>query len=219
MQAQRTIQIFATALAVTIGAALPAAAATPSNIRGTVAAMTATTLTVKTAAGTVTLALTPKTGFASASAAKVADITPNAFLGIASVPYGKTSKALEVTIFPESMRGLGEGDYPWDLNAAASHSSMTNGAVAHSSMTNGSSHSMMTNGAVSAKGGTTLTMTYKGGTRTIVVPPNAPIVKLAPGSSKLLAPNAPDFVIPASTPKGPAAAFVVVGVNGAVPPM
>lgn len=208
------------------GAALLTASAArmPMNIRGTIVSETATNLVVKTAGGPVSVNLIPKTGYAGATTGSMADIKPNTFLGIASVPGGTTSKALEVAVFPESMRGVGEGDYGWDLKAGGAHSMMTNGSVAmganrtHSMMTNGSA-SMMTNGTASKMGGTTITMKYKGGSRVITIPPNASIVKLAPGSKKLLAVGAHVFVIPKKTPQGTVGVFVVVGENGAIPPM
>jgi hypothetical protein len=202
-----------------VSAAAPAHAAdAPVHLRGTVVSTTATRLTVKTSDGETTVALTPKTGYAGAMTGSMADIKPGTFLGIASVEHGKASTALEVTVFPDSMRGTGEGDYPWDLKAGAGHSMMTNGNVSHSMMTNGSvGHSMMTNGAVhSMMGhGTTVMMTYKGGSRTIEIPPNAPIVTIAPGSKALLEPGAHVFVIAANGTAG----FVVVGEHGAIPPM
>ena len=60
--------------------------------------------------------------------------------------------ALEVLIFPEAMRGAGEGHRPWDLMP---ESTMTNATVADT---------------VQKVEGHTLTLTYKDGQKTIVVP-------------------------------------------------
>jgi hypothetical protein len=114
------------------------------------------------------------------------------------------------------MRGVGEGDYPWDLTPAAGHSSMTNGTVkphAGSSMTNATVKHVTSNGV------RTVDVAYKGGTKTITIPTNVPIVRLEPGTAKLLAAGAHVFVV--AVPHGGrlGAAFVVVGEHGTAPPM
>ncbi|MDQ2858974.1 MAG: hypothetical protein M3R53_10040 [Candidatus Eremiobacteraeota bacterium] len=203
----------------TTAAHVPAGAAdAPSHVRGTIASNTATSLIVRTATGPVTVKLTPKTGYAGATTGSLSDIKRGGFLGIASVPAAGGSRALEVTVFPESMRGRGEGDYPWDLKPAGQHSAMTNGTVSGAPK---SPHSMMTNATVShmSSGATSVVMTYKGGSRTISIPSNAAVVKVEPGSSKLLAADAHVFVVAKKTAGHLVGAFVVVGENGAVPPM
>lgn len=211
--------ILATALVTVAGLPVAArAAAPPIHIRGTIAAATATSLTVKTASGPVTVALGPKVNFAGATAASTADIAPGKFLGIASVPGAGPNRALEVVVFADSMRGAGEGDYPWDGGGSASvrHSTMTNGTVAMTP-----SHSTMTNATVGTMSGAakkTITMNYKGGSRTIVVPADAPVVAVAPGSRALLKAGSSVFVI-ATAAKAPAALFVIVGKDGTSLPM
>src|SRR5260370_744515 len=71
--------------------------------------------------------------------------------------------ALEVHIVPESMRGTGEGHYPWDLRP---QSTMTNANVQQ---------------IVTAVDGPTLTVKYKDGEKKIFVPTDAPIVTYVPG--------------------------------------
>ena len=140
------------------------------------------------------------------------DIVPGKFLGIASVSGAGVNRALEVVVFDESMRGVGEGDYPWDLGSG--HSSMTNGTMA-------ASHSTMTNatvGAMSGSGQKTITMNEKGGSRKLVVPVNAPVVRVAPGKPALLVAGASVFVI-ATTAATAVAAFIVIGIDGVKPPM
>jgi hypothetical protein len=222
--------LFAMASATLVAATLtPAPAAVPNeNLRGTVASATADSLVVKTATGPVTVHLGAKVAFAGAVAGTTADITPGKFLGIASVPGGTINRALEVVVFDDSMRGVGEGDYAWDLAAPQGHSAMTNGTMAgsHSTMTNGTvatgkPHSTMTNATVGAASGTaqkTITMNYKGGSRKLVVPANAPVVKIAPGTSALLVKGASVFVIATKTAT-PDAAFVVVAKDGVKLPM
>jgi hypothetical protein len=66
--------------------------------------------------------------FAVVSSASLSDIKPDSYVGVAAKPVsGGTLQAIEVHIFPPSMRGTGEGTRNWDLGAG---SSMTNGSVA-----------------------------------------------------------------------------------------
>jgi hypothetical protein len=196
---------------------LPAWAATPpTHVRGTVSSLSASSVTVTTKAGPVAVALSPKTGYAAALPASVDDIKPGTFIGTANVATGGAARALEVVVFPDSMRGVGEGDYPWDLSPGGGHSSMTNGTVrphAGSSMTNATVKHVSSNGVL------TISVAYKGGTKEIAIPPNVPIVRLEPGKASLLANGTHVFVV--AIPHGGAlgAAFVVVGQHGAVPPM
>jgi hypothetical protein len=196
----------------------PASAAGPPpvHIRGTIASSTAASLTVATASGSVTVALSPKTNIAGAVAGSIADITPGTFLGIASAPSAGVNHALEVTVFPDSMRGAGEGDYPWDSATATHHSTMTNGTVSTPA-----SHSTMTNATVGAMSGAaqkTIKMNYKGGSRTLIVPAGTPVVRVAPGTKALFRTGSSVFVV--ATPGAAAKAlFVVVGQNGVKLPM
>jgi hypothetical protein len=197
--------------------ALPSSAAqAPVHVRGTLSAVSATSITIATGKGPVVVALTPKTGFAGALPGTDADIKPGTFIGTANVATSGPARALEVTVFPDSMRGAGEGDYPWDMSSGAMHSAMTNGTVspAHGSMMTNATVSHMSGGAAK-----TITVTYKGGTKTIAIPPNAPVVVLSPGTAKLLVPGARVFAIAPSKDGKLFAAFVVVGEKGTVPPM
>jgi hypothetical protein len=191
--------------------------------------------------------LVPTSHYATLIPSDRAHIKPGSFLGITSVrqPNG-SQKAVEIHVFPESMRGTGEGSYPWDWpgtagsKVAAPHSKMTNGTVSaqgssapHSKMTNGtmaasgaSPNSKMTNGTVGkqAGGGDSLTLTYKGiggtGAQPIVIPPGIPIVTFAPGTVQDLKPGAHVFVIAAKQANGALTADrVLIGKNGLTPPM
>jgi hypothetical protein len=83
----------------------------------------------------------------------MSDIKSNTFVGITAMPQPDgTQKAVEVHVFEESLRGTGEGHYPWDLMP---NSTMTNGAVAQQ---------------VQKVEGNTLQVKYKDGEKTIVVP-------------------------------------------------
>ncbi len=151
----------------------------------------------------MTIHISPKTRFALVVPATLADVKPGSFVGVAATPgEGNELKAVEVHIFPEAMRGAGEGHRPFDLGPG---SSMTNGNIT---------------ARVDATSGPKLTVTYKGGEQAIVVDPKTPIVALAPGAQTDLKPGA---AIIARGPKQDDgsidAAFVLVGKDGLVPPM
>lgn len=161
-------------------------------------------LGVRTRAGEEqTVHLNPKTRFVLVVPATLADVKPGSFIGVAALPgEGSELKAMEVHIFPEAMRGAGEGFRPFDL---APNSSMTNGNLS---------------ARVDATTGPKLTVTYKGGEQTIVVDPKTPIVALAPGAQTDLKPGASIIARGHKQEDGSIdAAFVLVGKDGLVPPM
>ena len=192
---------FAVALAPALAQNAPVASA-----RATIQTVSAdsTALNVRTRAGEDrTIHLNPKARFALVIPATLADVKPGSFIGVAALPgEGNELKAMEVHIFPEAMRGTGEGFRPFDL---APKSSMTNGNIS---------------ARVDATTGPKLTVTYKGGEQTIVVDPKTPIVALAPGAQTDLKPGA--AIIARGPKQGDGsidAAFVLVGKDGLVPPM
>jgi Domain of unknown function (DUF5666) len=129
-------------------------------------------------------------------------IKPGSFIGTAAVtqPDG-TLKALEIQVFPESMRGVGEGHRPWDLGAG---STMTNGTV----------------GDLKVSNGRLLTLTYKGGEQKVFVPENAPVITYEPGSKAALQQGA--HVIVTATHNADetlTATRIGVGKDGLIPPM
>jgi hypothetical protein len=136
-------------------------------------------------------------------ASSVDAITQGSYVGAASMPQPDgTGRALEVLVFPESGRGSGEGHYPWDLQPG---SMMTNATVAQ---------------VVSVDNARRLTLKYKDGEKTIVVPPGAPIVTFEPGNREMLHPGAHVLVNARVQPDGTlSAAGVAVGKDGLVPPM
>jgi hypothetical protein len=153
-------------------------------------------LTVAIASDTVILAIVPF---------KLEDITAGSYIGSAGMPQRDgTLRALEVHVFPESMRGAGEGHRPFDLEP---RSTMTNGTVG-------------TAGAVTGGAGRTLTVHYSDGEKTIVVPPDTPVVTYEPGSPALLVPGAHCIVSGIEASDGALSATrIAVGKNGLVPPM
>ena len=178
--------------------------APPTRVRGTVAALEGNTLTVNSRDGQK-LEIVLKDAFAVASVKKVelSSIEPNTFIGTAT-RTGADGKltAIEVLVFPEALRGTGEGFYPWDLEPG---SMMTNGTV---------------KGAVTAASGRELTIGFKDSSNTVYVPPSAPVVTFAPATRDDLKPGAPVFVVAMKDAEGKlTAARVTVGKDGVAPPM
>lgn len=141
---------------------------------------------------------------------QVAPIEPSAiragsYIGTAAVkePDG-TLRALEVHVFPEAMRGTGDGHRPYDLGP---NSSMTNGTVEQA-------------GAVTGAQGRTLSVKYQGGEQRIVVPQEVPIVAFAPGTRDELKAGAHVILIVRADAQGSLIAQrVLVGKDGLTPPM
>jgi hypothetical protein len=180
-----------------------AQAATMRRIRGKVVSLDGRTLVVATREGpNVTITVAENLAVAEVKPLTLEAIQPNSYVGIASIKAGGQDVALEVLVFPEAMRGAGEGSYPWDLQP---ESTMTNAAVANVA---GAAH------------GRTLSLTYKDGRRDIMVPPDAPIVTFAPADRLLLVPGAPVFLSAAVAADGSmTAGRITTGRNGVAPPM
>jgi len=173
------------------------------RVRATIDAVNGDKVNLTTRAGDkMTVTLAPNVAVAAIVPVKLEDIKPNSFIGSAAMqqPDG-TQRALEVHVFPESMRGTGEGYRPFDLQP---RSTMTNGTV----------------GEVTGTTGRTLKVTYKGGEQTIVVPPETPIVTYEPGSTALLVANSHIILFGKRAADGSVTADrIAVGKNGLVPPM
>jgi hypothetical protein len=191
-------------------AAAPSSAPTSGDtiVRGTITQVNDSTLTLSTPSGEVRVALAQPVKVYTRTQADLSRVTDNAFVGITSVsqPDG-TQRATEIHVFPEELRGLGEGSRPMAAPAGGgTRSTMTNGKVSGSRMTNGAARmtngaARMTNGAARMTNGTsrgaasgTVTVSYNGGSQTITVPPDVPVtvleattVKLAPGTSVVVA--------------------------------
>ena len=179
------------------------AAEPPPRTRGTIERLDGDTLTLATRGGQkTTFRLTPDTKVVGALDAALDAIKPDTYIGTSAAPQPDgTLRAIEVHVFPESMRGTGDGHYPWDLEGA---NTMTNGAV----------------GALAGTSGRTMTVRYQGGERQVVVPEGTPVVAFEPADRTIVKPGARALVI---APKGAdgtqTAVFLVVGENGTNPPM
>lgn len=181
-----------------------ASQAQTTRLRGTIESAQAGTLTVRLSDGAQsTVVLAPNANIVGVVKASMSDIKEGSFIGSAAMPQSDgTQRALEVHIFPEEMRGTGEGHRPY---APVPQSTMTNGATAGS--------------PVMGVEGSTITIKYKEGEKKIVVPPNTPVVSYVLGSSADLKPGA-HFTVLAATKKPDGtyeANRINVGRDGVVP--
>ena len=223
----------ANSTAATSNSAAPTPTAAATRVRGVVQSIGADSLAVQTYDGrSVTVPIGADTKFAWVVASSLASLKSGDFVGTATTGPDSALRAAELVIFPEAMRGMGEGHYGWDVPgvvAAAggggnASSGMTNGTVEQQSgMTNGTGQqqSGMTNGTVTGgigkSGETNLTLGYKGGTAKVLVPAGTPIVRFEPTERSVLAKGQKLFVVQATDT--PSAKFVAIGKDGLTPPM
>ena len=182
----------------------PASAAEPVHVRGTITTVDGGHVTIATTEGkTVSLTLGDDWKLGGVLPAGLADIKPGSFIGTANVEGADGNQALEVVVFPEALRGTGEGDRGWDLKPK---SSMTNATVAEK---------------VEGVSGPTVTLKYKGGEKKVSIPPETPIVTIVPATVADVKPGAKVFAVGALSPDGGmlTGGRLVVGENGTTPPM
>src|SRR5712675_1784281 len=159
-------------------------------LRGSVVSVSANQIVLKSDTGTVTVVIAQPFQVYTRAASDLSKVQEKTFIGVTTVkqPDG-SERATEIHIFPEELRGLGEGSRMMAPATGASASRMTNGNVSASRMTNGTaSQARMSNGSVSSTNGSTLVVQYAGGSQTVTVPPNTPVTELKP-TSKALAPG------------------------------
>ncbi len=214
------------------------AAAPLQRLRGTITQVDTHQMTLSTRQGqTVTLDLTNDTKFAGLAKSSLDEVQPGDFIGTATKGPPDFMVALEVVVFPETMRGTGEGQYPWDTitdttqsSAPATASTMTNGTVATShTLADPTTHSTMTNGSVSrgevSAGGRTITVTFtdpktgRKGSSKVLLPPTAPVVLVHPADRSVAEVGAKAFVIASGEGNHLTALRVLAGENGVTPPM
>lgn len=176
----------------------------PTRVRGTIESVSGDTMQIKSRTGEdVKLRIASDLRVSGIVKISLADIKTGSFIGATTVPGPDGSQnAVEVHVFPESMRGTGEGSRPWDLKP---NSSMTNATVAQS---------------VVGNDGHTLLVKYKDGEKKVQVGPETPVVTYVPGDRSELKAGAK---IIAFTKKLPDGSFdtdrVSVGRDGLTPPM
>jgi hypothetical protein len=172
------------------------------RIRGTVASLDGNVLMVKARDGTsVKINLTENWAVTAYTKAQVSDIKVGTFIGVGGTPQPDGSqRAVSINIFPESVRGLGEGFRPWDQ---APNGTMTNANVAQ---------------AVASVDGQTLLLKYKDGEKKIIVPPATPIALFGPGEKAEVKPGVAVAITAVTKPDGSLeTARVGVGRDGLVP--
>jgi len=190
-----------------LGLVLFAAAADaqpPPRVRGIISSVEGQTLVLITRSdGVVRLTLTDMTGINGLERRRMGDIAENTFIGATAVKNRDGRwEATEVHIFPESMRGAGEGHYAWDLP----ESTMTNGAAT---------------GVVTKGRGGTMTVRHGDGSVEIDVTRRTEIVALTMGSRALLVPGIEVMALAAPAEGGgtPTAIAIIAETNGVKPPM
>jgi hypothetical protein len=197
----KTLWVPIAAAAVLVGVLLSAPAFAQAHIRGTLTAAKDGTISVQTAkGGTESIKLADDVGLFLVTTADMSAIQAGKFVGITSVEQDGKRVAREVHVFDESLRGLAEGHYPWDLE---------------------STPNMMTNANIAKieEVGTdrVVKLNYARGEQTITIPTSATVVAFDKAPADQLAVGRKVFVV--MKKDGPEAAAVVIGAEGVKPPM
>src|SRR3954454_13658173 len=175
---------------------------TPSRVRGTIEAVDGDVLAVKSRGGEdFKLHVAKDTNLLGITRISLSDIKVGSFIGTTTVPGPDgANNAVEVHVFPENMRGTGEGSRPYDLKP---NSSMTNATVDQSVVSND---------------GHTLNIKYKDGEKKVVVGPDTPVVTYVPADKSDLKPGAKVIAFMKKLPDG---SFETTGISvgrDALPP-
>ena len=201
MLTSRVLWVPIAAATVLVGLLSSAPALAQAHIRGTLTAVKDGTIDVKTTKGeTASIKLASDAGRFLVTKADMSAIQTGKFVGITSFEEDGKRVAREVHVFDESLRGLAEGHYPWDLEAKPN---------------------MMTNANISKveNVGTdrVLLLNYKGGEQTISIPSSATVVAFDKAPADQLAVGRQVFIV--MKKEGSEAAAVVIGAEGVKPPM
>jgi hypothetical protein len=178
--------------------------AKPERIRGDIVSLQGDMLTVHRRSGdTVSIDVKPDVGVSALKAISLADIKPGSYVGAAAKADGDGKMtAVSVLVFPDAARGTNEGHFPYDFGPS---STMTNANV---------------DTVVTANDGRELKLSYKGGTKVVTVPANAPVVTFAPATRADLTAGKKVFVLTTPTKQGVFEAHVLlVEKDGVVPPL
>jgi hypothetical protein len=177
---------------------------TPSRVRGTIEAVDGDVLAVKSRSGEdFKLRMAGDMRLLGLTRIALSDIKVGSFIGATTVPGPDGSQnAVEVHVFPENMRGTGEGSRPFDLRP---NSTMTNATVAET---------------VAGTDGQNILVKYKDGEKKVVVSPDTPVVTYVPADKSELKPGAKIIAFFKKLPDGSYEANrISVGLNGLTPPM
>jgi hypothetical protein len=198
----RTLAVLSFAL---VCIALPASAQETVRIRGTIERVEGPVYVIRNRDGDeVKLTVTDNPLYVAIVKSTMADIKPGMFVGSTGMTQADgTQKAIEVHIFPESMRGTGEGHYDWDLKP---NTKMTNANVEQT---------------VAGTDGPVLTVKYKDGEKKLMVTPETAVVSYVVGSKDDLKPGIKVFIgaakkQPDGTVQTPR---ITYGKDGLMPPM
>jgi hypothetical protein len=198
----RTKRMFAGIAVIAALAAVPALAQQPQRVRGTIESVDGSTLVIKRGEGPdVTVKLTDNVQVFGVVPATLADVKPGAFIAVGAMPQPDGSqKAIQVMIFAESQRGLGEGFRPWDRPGTT----MTNATV---------------DTTAAGVDGQEVTVKYKDGEKKIIIGKDAVIRAYVAGDKSDLKPGAHIAIVRADKlPDGTLqTARINVGRDGVVP--
>jgi hypothetical protein len=182
----------------------PSPSPSPTRLRGTIEAVDGDVLAVKSRDGEdFKLHMTGDVRVVGIAKISLSDVKVGSFIGTTTVPGPDGGQnAIEVHVFPEDMRGTGEGSRPFDLRP---NSTMTNATVAQT---------------VAGNDGHTLLIKYKDGEKKVLVGPDTPVVTYVPADKTDLKAGAK---VIAAIKKLPEGSFetnrVSVGRDGLTPPM
>jgi hypothetical protein len=196
--------IAAAMVAVSVLGAIAQQPPTPTRVRGTIEGVDGDLLVVKSRSGEdVKLHLTSDVKVVGIIKISLADIKLGSFIGTTTVPGADgRQNAVEVHVFPEEMRGTGEGSRPYDLKP---NSTMTNATVAEQ---------------VAGNDGQTLMIKYKDGEKKVTIGPDTPVVTYVPGEKADLKAGAKVIAFIKQLPDGSFETNrISVGRDGLTPPM
>lgn len=174
------------------------------RLRGTVEAVDGSAITMTTTTGeTATATMNDDYSVLVYRTIDVSDLGPGDFLSIPSIPGAEGAKiALSINVFPEAMRGTGEGERPWDMREGSQMTNATIGTVEAASDSN------------------ILNVTYEDVSEQVVVPDGTPITRFAPEEGRVLQPGDSAIIFATSQDDGTlTGAFAGVSVDGTLPPV
>jgi hypothetical protein len=138
----------------------------PERIRGDIVSFKGEMLTVHRNSGdTVSIDVKPDVGVSALKPAKLSDAKVGSYVGTPALA-GRDGKliATSMIVFPDAARGTAEGHFAYDFGP---QSTMTNANVVS---------------VVTGASGRELNLSYKGGSSTVTVPENVPVVTPVPAS-------------------------------------